>query len=407
MAPIRTAIIGLSGNSASSWASAAHLPYLLSKRGRTNYQIVALCNSSVEAAKQAIEEYSLPTNTKAYGNPDDLAQDADIDLVVVVTRVDVHYKTALPSIRAGKKVFVEWPLAQDVKHAQELADAAAAYGSHTLVGHQGRFAPVLLKVREVLESGRIGKVLSSDVRAFDTFTKRDALGAGAAYFADLTIGGNGLTITFGHCMFDSNYPKKACFSKCDSNSSILAVFDQVQHVLGDLQNPKASLQLLRPQLKLIDAATTKVTGEVTSNVPDLLIVSGSLHASKIVQQGATLSLHYRRGGGFKGDAPLVWTINGEKGELRLTAENGPTVHAASVKEAVSIEVHDYETDTVEKVDWDWSGWETELPLISRSIGTLYDKFSNGSDDAKDGLPTFQTALQRHKQLEEILLQWRA
>jgi predicted dehydrogenase len=210
MAPIRTAIIGLSGSATTSWASSAHLPYLLSARGREKYQIVALVNSSVEAAKRAIEVFKLPPETKAYGNPQDVANDKDIDLVVVSTRVDVHYSTALPSVKAGKDVYVEWPLAHSAPLAKELAEAARASGSRTVVGNQGRVAPPIVKLRELLQQGRVGKVLSSEIRANGGSVDREALLPGLKYFADLAIGGNIVTIGVGHC-------------KC-TNTSLLSAF---------------------------------------------------------------------------------------------------------------------------------------------------------------------------------------
>lgn len=201
MAPIRTAIIGLSSSAKTAWASAAHLPYLLSPRGREKYTIVALCNSSADAAKQAITTYNLPGETKAYGDPQSLADDPDIDLVVCCTRVDVHHPTVLPSIKAGKHVFVEWPLAQDVKHAAELADTAKASGSKTILGLQGRLSPPIVRVREILEQGRIGKMLSSELLAAGGTMDREILPPGLAYFADRAVGGNIYTIGFGHCEF--------------------------------------------------------------------------------------------------------------------------------------------------------------------------------------------------------------
>lgn len=198
MAPIRLAIIGLSSSAATSWASNAHLPYLLSARGREKYKIVALCNSSVEAARLSIKAFGLSPTTRAYGDPQAVADDTDIDLVVNCTRVDVHHKTIMPSVKAGKNVFVEWPLAQDIKHVRELAVAAEASGSHTIVGLQGRVAPVILKLRELLDQNRVGKVLSSEVRAAGGTMDRDLISSGISYFTRRPVGGNVFTIGFGH-----------------------------------------------------------------------------------------------------------------------------------------------------------------------------------------------------------------
>ena len=189
MAPIRIALIGLSKSAKTSWAASGHLPYLLSDRGRERYRIAALLNSSVEAAKAAIEAYKLDADVKAYGSPQDLAADPDIDLVVCTTRVDVHYDTIKPSVEAGKNVFCEWPLAENVSRASELAEAAKKSGSRTMVGLQGRVAPAILKLKELIRGGTIGKVVSSDVTAFTPGGGGSEMSEGLAYFLDKKVGG--------------------------------------------------------------------------------------------------------------------------------------------------------------------------------------------------------------------------
>lgn len=198
MAPIRLALIGLSQAAKTSWAADGHLPYLLSERGRERYQIAALLNSSSKAAEKAIESYKLGPAVKAYGSPQDLAIDPEIDLVVCTTRVDVHYDTIKPSVQAGKAVFVEWPLVENAGRAAELADLAKQSGSRTLIGLQARVAPVVLKVKDLLREGAIGKVVSSDVLAFTPGSGRDSMSEGLAYFLDKKVGGNPVTIAFGH-----------------------------------------------------------------------------------------------------------------------------------------------------------------------------------------------------------------
>jgi predicted dehydrogenase len=199
--PIRVALIGLSSSAKTAWAANAHLPYLLSPGGRAKYQIVALLNSSIDAARAAVAAYNLPAETRVYGDPAALAADAEVDLVVCNTRVDSHYETVLPSVKAGKDVYVEWPLAQDVKHARELAEAARVAGGKTVVGLQGGLAAPTLKLKELLEEGRIGKVLSSEVRVFGGLYDRESIPEGLAYFTERAVGGNIFTIGFAHSTY--------------------------------------------------------------------------------------------------------------------------------------------------------------------------------------------------------------
>lgn len=198
MAPIRIALIGLSQSAKTSWASEGHLPYLLSDRGRERYRIVALLNSSEDAARRAIESYGLDAKVKAYGSPEALAVDSDVDLVVNTTRVDVHYSTIEPSVKAGKAVFVEWPLAENHRRAEALARYAQQRGSKTLVGLQARVAPATLKVKEVIQAGTIGRVVSSVVQAHTSRGGGLSISEGLAYFIDKKVGGNPMTIALGH-----------------------------------------------------------------------------------------------------------------------------------------------------------------------------------------------------------------
>ncbi len=194
--PIRVGLIGLSSNSVSSWAESAHLPYLISS---PRYTIVALSNSSVDSAKSAVAHYKLPPTTRTYGSPTDLAGDPEVDLVVISVAVGYHYQLAKPVLQAGKDVYVEWPLAANVKQAKELAELAKEKGVRVIVGAQTRASPAVVKLRELLrDTSTIGKITSSSVVA--------SLGAPAklwptsgAYALDLRSGGNTLTIRFGHC----------------------------------------------------------------------------------------------------------------------------------------------------------------------------------------------------------------
>lgn len=200
MSPIRVALIGLSANAATSWAAKAHLPYLLSAEGRAKYTIVALCNTTVAAAERAIAHFGLdPATTRAYEDPAALAADPDVELVVVATRVDQHYDTVLPSLAVGKDAFVEWSLAENSQRASKLARVAAERVSRTAVGLQAWFAPSIAALRELLADGRrIGKVLSSEVRAAGGTLDRATLPPFLKYFADRDVGRNIFTIGFGH-----------------------------------------------------------------------------------------------------------------------------------------------------------------------------------------------------------------
>lgn len=133
MAPVRIGFIGLSASQ--SWASIAHIHYL---RASPDYKIVALANSSLQSAQNAIKAHSLPVSTKAYGSADELAKDPDVDLVVCSVNVSKHYALIKPALEHGKMAFVEWPLGRTLQEAEELTSLAKERGVRTVVGLQGR-----------------------------------------------------------------------------------------------------------------------------------------------------------------------------------------------------------------------------------------------------------------------------
>jgi predicted dehydrogenase len=131
--------------------------------------------------------------------PSDLAADKAVDLVVCSVRVDRHFQTVRPSIIAGKAVFVEWPLERNLQLAREMTALAAKHKAKTMVGIQGSFPSIIRKMKELVDSGRIGKLLSSSVFASmsnggETEVKN------VRYFLDRDIGGNVVTIRFGHAI---------------------------------------------------------------------------------------------------------------------------------------------------------------------------------------------------------------
>lgn len=376
-------------------------------RGRTKYDIVTLCNSSVESANTAIHTYGLDVEkTRAYGDPRALAADPDVDLVLCCTRVDTHYDLIKPSVEAGKAVFVEWPLTHDAARSRKLAELAAEKGGLTMVGLQGRLAPVVLKLKEILHGGSLGKMLSSEVRAHGGTIDREVVAEGLGYFADKKVGGNIFMIGFAHSKLFAAC--KLVSALCARELTLIKVFDYVQSVVGEATGNHAQLQLQRPEMKLRDSSTNTIVKTVMSDVPDLITVTGSLSGSEVTQEGATLLVRFRRGQQFKGEPALTWHINCEKGEIRLTSPGGTSIHASSYSDPVTIEVHNFDSDEVHNVHWEWPKWQEELglPIVGRSVAKLYDAFhTEAVDGGPQTYPDFSDACERHEQLAKLLASW--
>jgi predicted dehydrogenase len=70
-------------------------------------------------------------------------------------RVDHHTPATIPSIKASKKTFVEWPLVKNLSEAEEvLRLSKEPHVTETTVCLQGRFAPVVMKLKKLVKRER-------------------------------------------------------------------------------------------------------------------------------------------------------------------------------------------------------------------------------------------------------------
>lgn len=149
---------------------------------------------SLKVRTQIATERSKSTD----GSPD-LAHDPNVDLVVSSIRVDKHAASVIPSIQAGKAVFVEWPLEANVEKVQELADLVKKHKVKNMVGLQGGFTMGARQLNMIINSGVIGKVRSSNIFAQSPWGG-PTMPRNVDYFVDKSVGGSIFTITFGHSM---------------------------------------------------------------------------------------------------------------------------------------------------------------------------------------------------------------
>ena len=102
---------------------------------------------------------------KSYTDADALIADPGVDIVYVATPPDSHRELALKVLAAGKPVYVEKPMAMNHAECLDMIAAAERSGQRLFVAYYRRALPYFLKVKELLDSGAIGEVLSVDLAA--------------------------------------------------------------------------------------------------------------------------------------------------------------------------------------------------------------------------------------------------
>ena len=110
-------------------------------------------------AERFAERHAIPVVHDSYA---DVIADPQIDAVYNPLQISGHKEWTLRALQAGKHVLCEKPLAMNEAEAQQIADAARATGLVCIEAFHYYYHPVARRMREIVQSGRLGRVQSAD-----------------------------------------------------------------------------------------------------------------------------------------------------------------------------------------------------------------------------------------------------
>jgi predicted dehydrogenase len=148
MSKIKVAVFGCG-----AIAERRHIPEYAANE---NVELVAFADPIVERAEKMAETYG----GKAYSRYEELLASEEVDAVSVCTPNYLHAPMAIAAANAGKHVLVEKPMAVTTEEGEQMIEAAKKNGVYLMVGHNQRLMPPHIKAKEILDSGKLGKVLN-------------------------------------------------------------------------------------------------------------------------------------------------------------------------------------------------------------------------------------------------------
>ena len=122
-------------------------------------EVAAVCDLSAE--RRALVTRRHPS-VEAVSDPLALIRDPRIDAIVIATPVSSHYDLAMEALAAGKHVWVEKPLTLNSMQAERLVDQADRFERTLLVDHTFTYTTAVRKMRELVDSGDLGKIYYYD-----------------------------------------------------------------------------------------------------------------------------------------------------------------------------------------------------------------------------------------------------
>lgn len=258
--------------------------------------LVGVATTRAETAQKAAQEIGCPVWTADYH---ELLARPDIDLIDICTPNQMHEEIVLAAAQAGKHIYCEKPLAMNVAEGQRMVDAVQKAGVKTQMTFNLRFFPAVLRARQLIESGFLGRIFSFRGRYYRSSyispdkplswrLRKDVSGGGALF---------------------------------DLGSHIL---DLVYSLLGEYASVQATVDTLIKERPVATGSSEMAPVDVD----DIAFMHVRL-------KDGTLGLieTSRMGTGFTNDGPVE--IFGEKGAIRLNTANPAWLEVYDVRDAES------------------------------------------------------------------------
>lgn len=116
-----------------------------------------------DVSKDSREAFAEKWKVKAYESLDELLKDKEIEVVCICTPSGLHAPIAIQAANAGKHVITEKPMAINLKEADEMIATCEKNNVKMAVISQLRFTDAVIKLRDAVKKGMLGKLVSGDI----------------------------------------------------------------------------------------------------------------------------------------------------------------------------------------------------------------------------------------------------
>ncbi|MBD3319991.1 MAG: gfo/Idh/MocA family oxidoreductase, partial [Chitinivibrionales bacterium] len=127
--------------------------------GLDDCSVTCVCDKNPSTLKRVTSVY--PT-IDVLTDCSEAVKSPDTDAIAVITPVSTHFELAKQALEHGKHVFVEKPFTATKAEAEELVELAEKKGLTIMVDHTFLFTGAVRKIKEIAESGELGKIYYYD-----------------------------------------------------------------------------------------------------------------------------------------------------------------------------------------------------------------------------------------------------
>lgn len=181
--PLRIGMLGFGAMGKAHAYAVATLPFFYAALPFTA-NIVGVATTSPERAAAKVAPLGLTATTE-----EALLADPTVDIIDICTPNICHADAIRRALAAGKHVLCEKPLGISAEEGAELATLAAASGKVCRVVFNNRFIPAVMRAKQLIDEGRLGRILSFHAAYLHNSCCDPAKPAGWKQNADICGGG--------------------------------------------------------------------------------------------------------------------------------------------------------------------------------------------------------------------------
>lgn len=146
--PVRWGVVGL------GWVATDFVvPGIIKSPGS---ELVACLGSTPEKSRTFADKFRV---AHAHRDLEELLANPDVDAVYIALPNAMHHQAVLKTARAGKHILCEKPFAMKTEHAREMVTVCREAGVVLRIAHQIRLDAAVVRAREIVQSGRLGRLV--------------------------------------------------------------------------------------------------------------------------------------------------------------------------------------------------------------------------------------------------------
>jgi predicted dehydrogenase len=227
-------------------------------------KVIAVADIDEGKAKAFAKEHKVKYTFRDWR---DLLSMDEVDAVSICLPVYLHAPATVDSLRAGKHVLCEKPMARNASEAEEMVEEAKRSGKKLMVYYRSRFSPEARRAKEVIDSGELGRIyfvrcighrwrgrpgFDEGMKAFGSwFMKKELAGGGTM----MDLGGYSIDLVLGLLGFpEVDSVSCSMYQEIDKEKAIAAGVDVEELAVG--------------YIRLRDGGAIWIESSFAVNVPD-------------------------------------------------------------------------------------------------------------------------------------------